>query len=166
MRWLHIGISVTISGCLWGFVNYLEWRKSASCVDCFFPRGVPFAFYRDGGFQGRNGIVWMGLAAGRKLGGIEYAATDRKWTNGLGSSEATGHGNQYGGGAPRVVCDHQLRLPWSQDEDSGKFGGAGSSAGSDAKPGFFLGTGRTKWRSVGENAGVVVLGIRIVSRDE
>jgi hypothetical protein len=41
--------------------NYREWLREPGCADCFFPRGVPFAYYRESGFQGGDGIVWLGL---------------------------------------------------------------------------------------------------------
>ena len=50
------------SAVYWGDVNYRNWHRPVSCDDCFFPYGVPFTFYRNGGFAGGNGFVWTGVA--------------------------------------------------------------------------------------------------------
>lgn len=48
---------------LFGIANALNLSRTVSCFDCFFPYGVPFAFYQDGGFAGCAGILWRGVAA-------------------------------------------------------------------------------------------------------
>lgn len=43
--------------------NIIHFLRPATCFDCFFPYGLPFTFYRDGGFAGGGGLVLRGLAA-------------------------------------------------------------------------------------------------------
>lgn len=44
-------------------VNSLNFSRQVTCWDCFFPYGLPFTFYQDGGYGGGAGIVWKGLLA-------------------------------------------------------------------------------------------------------
>jgi hypothetical protein len=61
-RWNVLeGISVSI--CMFVALNYAEFRKPAMCDDCFFPRGLPFTFFQEGGFLHDSGVVWSGVAA-------------------------------------------------------------------------------------------------------
>jgi hypothetical protein len=57
------GIAVAATGLVFVVVNTIHFLRPATCSDCFFPYGVPFAFYREGGFAGGGGLVWRGLAA-------------------------------------------------------------------------------------------------------
>jgi hypothetical protein len=41
-------------------VNYRHILRPQSCYDCFRPYGLPFTFFRDGGFGGGGGIVVFG----------------------------------------------------------------------------------------------------------
>jgi hypothetical protein len=43
--------------------NTIHFLRPASCADCFFPYGLPFTLYHDGGFAGGAAFVWGGLAA-------------------------------------------------------------------------------------------------------
>jgi hypothetical protein len=43
--------------------NTVHFLRPVTCYDCFFPYGVPFTFYRDGGYAGGGGLVLRGLAA-------------------------------------------------------------------------------------------------------
>jgi hypothetical protein len=43
--------------------NTIHFLRPAMCADCFFPYGLPFTLYHDGGFAGGAGFVWGGLAA-------------------------------------------------------------------------------------------------------
>jgi hypothetical protein len=43
--------------------NTIHLLRPATCADCFFPYGLPFTLYHDGGFAGGAGFVWVGLAA-------------------------------------------------------------------------------------------------------
>lgn len=43
--------------------NTIHLLRPITCFDCFFPYGVPFTFYHDGGYGGGAGFAWTGLAA-------------------------------------------------------------------------------------------------------
>jgi hypothetical protein len=51
------------TGLLFMIVNTTHFLRRANCADCFFPYGLPFTFYHEGGFAGGNAFVWGGLAA-------------------------------------------------------------------------------------------------------
>lgn len=44
-------------------VNIADFLRPVSCADCFFPYGLPFTLFTEGGFAGGGGIVWLGLVA-------------------------------------------------------------------------------------------------------
>lgn len=48
---------------IFAIANALNFRRQVTCLDCFFPYGLPFALYQEGGEGGGAGIVWTGLAA-------------------------------------------------------------------------------------------------------
>jgi len=52
-----------ISSCVFGLVNAPNFIRPVSCWDCFFPYGVPFTLFREGGYAGGGGLVWPGLLA-------------------------------------------------------------------------------------------------------
>jgi hypothetical protein len=54
---------VSASTCLFAIVNYANFRKPATCADCYFERGLPFAFFQEGGFAGDSGYIGRGVAA-------------------------------------------------------------------------------------------------------
>src|ERR1700722_18063296 len=54
-------------------VNIANFLRPAWCSDCFFPYGLPFTFFTDGGFAGGGGFVWHGLVGDVAL--IPAAAT-------------------------------------------------------------------------------------------
>ncbi|MGE5321613.1 MAG: hypothetical protein ACM3SW_02040 [Actinomycetota bacterium] len=43
-------------------VNYRNFTRPHDCWDCFFPYGLPFTIYHEGGYAGGGGFVWAGLA--------------------------------------------------------------------------------------------------------
>ncbi len=43
--------------------NTIHFLRPITCDDCFFPYGVPFTLYHDGGYAGGAGVAWAGLAA-------------------------------------------------------------------------------------------------------
>jgi hypothetical protein len=45
---------------IFGVVNLSNFLRPVTCWDCFFPYGIPFTFFREGGFAGGGGIVWIG----------------------------------------------------------------------------------------------------------
>jgi hypothetical protein len=44
-------------------VNIANFVRPVWCADCFFPYGLPFTLFTEGGFAGGGGIVWLGLIA-------------------------------------------------------------------------------------------------------
>jgi hypothetical protein len=60
---IKYAIAVILAVLVLGFANYLEWKRPTGCVDCFATKGVPFAVYNFGGYQGGAGWVWTGLLA-------------------------------------------------------------------------------------------------------
>ena len=42
-------------------VNFANFLRPAECRDCFFPYGLPFPLYTEGGEGGGEGFVWLGL---------------------------------------------------------------------------------------------------------
>lgn len=57
------GIALATTGLAFVVANTVHFLRRVTCYDCFFPYGVPFTFYRDGGFAGGGGLVLRGLAA-------------------------------------------------------------------------------------------------------
>lgn len=53
--------SLTLSVAAFATANYLNWKDPVHCSDCFWPFGVPFTIYHEGGFAGGEGWVWGGL---------------------------------------------------------------------------------------------------------
>jgi hypothetical protein len=50
-----------LSACLWGIANNVHSWRPVTCCDCFWPHGIPFTFYHEGGFAGGEGYVWRGV---------------------------------------------------------------------------------------------------------
>jgi hypothetical protein len=48
-------------------VNIANLLRHVGCADCFFPYGLPFTFFTDGGFAGGGGFVWLGLVGDAAL---------------------------------------------------------------------------------------------------
>jgi hypothetical protein len=48
-------------------VNIANFLRPVWCADCFFPYGLPFTLFTEGGFAGGGGIVWLGLVADAAL---------------------------------------------------------------------------------------------------
>ena len=59
----NILAGLCVSACLFAVVNYANFRKPATCADCYFARGLPFTFFQQGGFGGDSCLVWLGVAA-------------------------------------------------------------------------------------------------------
>ena len=45
------------------FVTFNHWYflGRVDCIDCFFRYGVPFAYFKEGGFAGGGGYIWSGV---------------------------------------------------------------------------------------------------------
>ena len=55
-------IAFATTGLVFVVANTVHFLRPVTCWDCFFPYGVPFTFYRAGGFAGGGGLVMRGLA--------------------------------------------------------------------------------------------------------
>lgn len=57
--------SIALAATCLSFVvaNTLHLLRRVTCYDCFFPYGVPFRFYREGGYAGGGGLELRGLVA-------------------------------------------------------------------------------------------------------
>jgi hypothetical protein len=58
---------VITAGSILVVVNIANFLRPALCADCFFPYGLPFTLFTEGGFAGGGGIVWLGLVADAAL---------------------------------------------------------------------------------------------------
>jgi hypothetical protein len=56
-------IAFAATGLLFAVANTAHFLRRVTCYDCFFPYGLPFTFYRDGGEGGGGGLESRGLAA-------------------------------------------------------------------------------------------------------
>jgi hypothetical protein len=56
------GLSILLAAVFLGLVNLLHFLRPVTCWDCFFPYGLPFTFFREGGYAGGGGVVWSGMA--------------------------------------------------------------------------------------------------------
>ena len=57
------GISVFVSLCLFVAINYMNFKRPRDCADCFYLYGVPFTFFREGGFVSIRELIWGGVVA-------------------------------------------------------------------------------------------------------
>jgi len=48
-------------------LNIVHFLRPVWCADCFFPYGVPFTLFTEGGYGGGGGFVWTGLVADAAL---------------------------------------------------------------------------------------------------
>jgi hypothetical protein len=48
-------------------VNIANFLRLVWCADCFFPYGLPFTLFTEGGYAGGAGFVWTGLVADAAL---------------------------------------------------------------------------------------------------
>jgi hypothetical protein len=46
---------------LFAMANAIHCLRRVSCYDCFFPYGVPFTIYHEGGYAGGAGFDWAGI---------------------------------------------------------------------------------------------------------
>jgi hypothetical protein len=57
------GTALAATGLVFVIVNTMHFLRRGTCADCFFPYGLPFTMYHDGGYQGGAGFNWLGVAA-------------------------------------------------------------------------------------------------------
>ena len=51
-----------VSAPLFFVVNYFQFEiRPIICADCFLPHGIPFTYFREGGFAGGGGWAWIGI---------------------------------------------------------------------------------------------------------
>ena len=79
-------VSLVLSSLAFALINYRHFHRTVSCWDCFFPYGLPFTFFKKGGFAGGGGIVWRGVLldlltvlAGALIIGL-FLQLVRRWT--------------------------------------------------------------------------------------
>ncbi|SRR5260370_39432443 len=60
-------------------VNIHNFLRPITCRDCFFPYGMPFTLYEEGGEGGGAGIVWGGLLADAAIIVVVSALLGRVW---------------------------------------------------------------------------------------
>jgi hypothetical protein len=48
-------------------VNIVHFLRPVSCYDCFFPYGLPFTLFMEGGYGGGRVFVWTGIVADAAL---------------------------------------------------------------------------------------------------
>jgi hypothetical protein len=59
-RW-SLGIGLLVSVCVFAVTNLYYFKQPFTCFDCFYPYGLPFTFFREGGYAGGGGFVWTGM---------------------------------------------------------------------------------------------------------
>lgn len=47
--------------------NIVHFLRPVDCADCFFPYGLPFTLFTEGGYGGGGGLVWAGIIANAAL---------------------------------------------------------------------------------------------------
>jgi hypothetical protein len=57
------GVAFAATSLTFMIANTAHFLRPVTCFDCFFPYGLPFTFYRDGGYAGGAGLVGRGLVA-------------------------------------------------------------------------------------------------------
>ena len=51
-----------IAALAFALANFIDLHRRLPCCDFIYTRGVPFAFLREGGFQGLHQTLWLGAA--------------------------------------------------------------------------------------------------------
>jgi hypothetical protein len=73
------GVSLLAAVCLFVAINYKNFSRPQYCADCSYLYGVPFTFFREGGFAGTREIVWGGVVADLLVGMVCAAALAWAW---------------------------------------------------------------------------------------
>ena len=55
------GVAAVFAACLTGLANNIYSLRPVTCFDCFWPHGIPFTFFHEGGFAGGEAFVWRGV---------------------------------------------------------------------------------------------------------
>jgi len=73
------GIAFATTGLVFVIANTAHFVRRVTCYDCFFPYGLPFTFYRDGGEGGGGGLELRGLAADAAVVMVSAALLGGLW---------------------------------------------------------------------------------------
>jgi hypothetical protein len=55
--------TLAVAGLTFAVANTIHLLRPITCFDCFFPYGLPFTLYHEGGYGGGAGVAWAGLVA-------------------------------------------------------------------------------------------------------
>ena len=55
----YVGILASI--CVFAVINYLDFARPHGFIDGIYLHGIPFTFYRHGGFLHERTHIWIGL---------------------------------------------------------------------------------------------------------
>ena len=58
----NVIIGLCVSVFLFAVLNWREVRRPVTCYDCDSAYGLPFTFYRAGGFLHDQRLIWAGIA--------------------------------------------------------------------------------------------------------
>jgi hypothetical protein len=78
-RFSKYGIAFFAVTVLFAILHTRDSLRPVTCWDCFFPYGVPFTFYQEGGYAGGAGVVWKGLVADAALVIVVSALVGHIW---------------------------------------------------------------------------------------
>jgi hypothetical protein len=81
------GFAFALTALMFVVANAINFLRPITCFDCFFPYGVPFTIYHDGGFAGGAGVAWAGLAADAACVGVAALVVARLWETVAGRRE-------------------------------------------------------------------------------
>jgi hypothetical protein len=73
------GIALAQTGLVFAVANTIHFLRRVTCYDSFFPYGLPFTFYRDGGEGGGAGLELRGLAADAAVVMVSAVLLDGLW---------------------------------------------------------------------------------------
>ncbi len=60
-------------------INIIHFLRPVWCADCFFPYGLPFTLFTEGGYGGGGGFVWTGLVSDAALIPVLAAISTLLW---------------------------------------------------------------------------------------
>jgi len=73
------GVALVATGLVFVVANTAHFLRRVTCYDCFFPYGVPFTFYQEGGYGGGAVFVLRGLAADTATVVLSAVRLGRLW---------------------------------------------------------------------------------------
>jgi hypothetical protein len=73
-------LTFAIAALVFIIVNIADFHlRPAMCADCFYPHGLPFNLWHEGGFAGGEAIMWGGLAADTLIVAVAATAAGTTW---------------------------------------------------------------------------------------